>query len=96
MKRPGIFRTILVNFAGKPTCLIHVGAYSGVSFKGYENAICITPHLLSIGEIRGHRDLLVDDLWRAFDELERELLKAEADAKANPAAWPMFPPKQKR
>ena len=94
MRRLGIFRTILVNFGGQPTGLIRIGEYSGAGIDGYDNEICITPHLLSIGEIREQRVLLVDDLNGAFDELERRLRTAEAEA--NPEAWPTFPPEPRR
>ena len=94
MKRLGIFRTILVNFGGQPTGLIRIGEYSRPNLHGYEEEICITPDMLSIGEIRAQRDLLVHDLNGTFEELERRFRKAEAEAEANPEAWPMFPSEQ--
>ena len=96
MRRLGIFRTILVNFGGQPTGLIRIGEYSGAGIDGYDNEICITPHLLSIGEIREQRDWLLADLNGAFDELVRKFLRAEAEVEANPEAWPTFPPEPRR
>ena len=72
--------------------MIRIGEYSGAGIDGYEEEICITPDMLSIGEIRAQRDLLVHDLNGAFEELERRFRKAEAEA--NPEAWPMFPSEQ--